>query len=442
MRENPLFEINEDPKLVERALMVGIRWRRQDDAEVIDHLEELEQLLDTLGIPVVGSEIAPLARPRPDLILGSGRAAEIVAECDRLDADCIVFDEDLSPTQQRNWEKLAKRCVIDRREVIIDIFAKRAQTREARLQTRLAQLEYRLPRLRRAWTHLERQRGGAGLRGGAGELQIEMDRRQIREFITSIKRELGDVRKRRSVQRKQREVKPTPNAAIVGYTNAGKSTLLRAMTGANVLVEDQLFATLDPTTRRIVLPNNQEILLTDTVGFIRKLPHGLVESFKATLEETRLADYLIHVVDVTHPKTGEHIEATRAVLKEIEAGDKPTVLVLNKIDRLENRADLVGYNDQAEHVVHVSAATGDGIENLIAALTDLRGRLMERMVLEVPADRYDVVSMAHREGNILFEGYSGQSTWVEVEVPARLHSRFEEYARPEIPGEVRGERKL
>jgi len=296
--------------------------------EVEEHLDELAQLADTLGVPVVGREVVPLTRPHPAYLVGTGKAEEIVVNCQLADADCLIFDDDLNPAQQRNWEGLSKITVIDRHEVILDIFAKHARTKAARLQVKLARLEYQLPRLRRAWTHLERQRGGTGMRGGAGELQLEADQRMVRDQIVTIKRDLAALRQRRNTQRKSRGLKPTPNAVIVGYTNAGKSSLLRALTDADVLCEDKLFATLDPTTRRLLLPNHQELLLTDTVGFIRKLPHDLVESFKATLEETQLANFLVHVVDVSHPLAHDHIAATKAVLKELEADGKPAVLVI------------------------------------------------------------------------------------------------------------------
>ena len=394
--------------------------------------------MDTLGVAVAGSLVARISRgPRPALIVGSGKAQEIVDECARLEADCIVFDDDVSPTQQRNWEKLAERTVMDRREIILDIFCKRAQTQEARLQTRLAQLEYQLPRLRRAWTHLERQRGGAGLRGGAGELQLELDQRRIRDWIASIKADLAETRKRRSVQRSKRESKPIPNAAIVGYTNAGKSTLLRAMTGADVLIEDQLFATLDPTTRRIVLPNNQEILVTDTVGFIRKLPHDLVASFKATLEETRLADFLIHVVDVSHPQAAQHVRATQAVLKELDALDKPTILALNKVDRLEDRSCLAAFQGMADHTIPISADRGEGLDRLAELMTEMRSGRLDRLILEIPTSRYDVVSLAHREGDILFEGYGGDTVWLEVDLPARMRHSVADFERDGLPEDLR-----
>jgi GTP-binding protein HflX len=317
-----------------RAYLVGVRKPGEDQATAEDHLRELTQLSDTFGVEVLTREVVPLRQMNAAYYLGEGKAQEIKAAAVALDADVIIFDDDLSPSQQRNWEKLTKKAVIDRREVILGIFADRAQTREARLQVELARAEYSLPRLTRAWTHLERQRGGTGGRGGAGESQLEVDRRLLRLRIDKLKRDLKHVRQVRATQRQTRLTIPIPTAALVGYTNAGKSSLLNALTGAGVYVADQLFATLDPTTRRITLPNNQPLLVTDTVGFVRKLPHSLVEAFKATLEEATLANVLLHVVDCSHPGALEQKHATEEVLKELGALDRPTILVLNKVDRL------------------------------------------------------------------------------------------------------------
>jgi GTP-binding protein HflX len=317
-----------------RAYLVGVRKQGEAQSTAEDHLRELNQLADTFGVEVLTREVVPLRQMNAAYYLGEGKAQEIKAAATALDADVIIFDDDLTPSQQRNWEKLTNRAVIDRREVILGIFADRAQTKEARLQVELARAEYSLPRLTRAWTHLERQRGGTGGRGGAGESQLEVDRRLLRLRIDKMKRDLKHVRQVRATQRHTRLTIPIPTAALVGYTNAGKSSLLNALTGAGVYVADKLFATLDPTTRRITLPNNQPLLVTDTVGFVRKLPHSLVEAFKATLEEATLANVLLHVVDCSHPGALEQKHATEEVLKELGALDRPTILVLNKVDRL------------------------------------------------------------------------------------------------------------
>jgi len=422
-----LIEITEKPNVVERAFLIGLRRGQMTQAEAEEHLDELAQLADTMGVPVVGREVVTIARIHPALLIGTGKAQQIKEQCEALEADVIIFDDDLSPSQQRNWEKMTDIAVIDRREVILDIFAQRARTHEARLQVQLARLEYSLPRLRRAWTHLERQRGGTGARGGAGEMQLETDRRIVVNQIASIKRQLSELRRRRATQRKQRVVKPTPTASIVGYTNAGKSTLLKRLTGADILVEDKLFATLDPTTRRIQLPNQQELLLTDTVGFIRKLPHDLVASFRATLEETAHADILIHVVDASHPSAMQQIQATKIVLEEIGAVDKPTVVVLNKTDRPQAHLQNYEVGDGAERVVRISAATGQGIEALLDALVELLPTKIERLKLEIPHDRHDLIAMVHREGHVNAESYSDSAVQIDVELPQRLHHHVQQF---------------
>ncbi|MCX7048685.1 MAG: GTPase HflX [Candidatus Sumerlaeota bacterium] len=363
-------------------------------------------------------------------MIGTGKTDEIIAECKRLEADCLIFDDDLSPSQQRNWEKLSEICVIDRREVILDIFASRAQTSEARLQVQLARLEYSKPRLRRAWTHLERQQGGAGIRGGAGELQLEIDQRLVANEILTIRRQMKEVRRRRAVQRKERLSNRIPTVGIVGYTNAGKSTLLNALSGAEVLCEDKLFATLDPVTRRVTLPDNRAILLTDTVGFIRKLPHALIDAFKATLEETCMADYLIHVADVSHPNVSQQIAATNAVLAEIGADGKPTILALNKIDCLDDRAKIPAFGALADHVAPISAQTGEGIEQLLQTLAQICATDAETLILEISPDRYDAVSLVHREGRVIQEEHLDDGTIrMKVELPERLRSKVEGFIR-------------
>ncbi|MBN1515739.1 GTPase HflX [Candidatus Sumerlaeota bacterium] len=429
-----MFDVQKDSMIVERAYLLGVRLNGESAADAEDHLAELSELVSTMGVPVVGCEIASLQSPHPRYLIGAGKVDWIQAELERLDADCLIFDEPLSPSQQRNWEKkLEDVCVIDRQEVILDIFAQRAQTREARLQIQLAKLEYSLPRLKRAWTHLERQRNAAGGRGGMGEMQIEIDRRLVRERIGRIKRELRDVRGNRETQRKKRNERPTPVAAIVGYTNAGKSSLLNRLTRAGVLVEDKLFATLDPTTRRVTLPDNQEILLSDTVGFIRKLPHDLVESFKATLEEATQADILVHVVDASHPNAEAQIAATLNVLDELGAKGKPTILALNKIDRMEDMHATISLAAGAEHAVSISAMTGEGLDRLLELLAKLNPDKTRRMILRIPASRWDLVSLAHREGQIFEERHGAEDVWLDVILPERLRHKLESFRREAMP---------
>jgi GTP-binding protein HflX len=417
--------------------LVGVRRPGDSGITAREHLEELISLTQTYGVPVLGSEIVTLRDMNPTYLIGGGKAEEIFRTCEGLGADVIIFDDDLTPSQQRNWERLTKLAVIDRREVILGIFADRASTNEARLQVDLARAEYSLPRLTRAWTHLERQRGGGGVRGGAGEAQLEVDRRLVRRQIDRLKRDLKHVRQVRANQRRQRASEPVPQAAIVGYTNAGKSSLLNKLTGAGVLQEDKLFATLDPTTRKVQLPNNQVLLLTDTVGFIRKLPHTLVEAFKATLEEAQTASFLVHVVDASHPSALEQRRATEAVLEELEARQKPTILVLNKIDLVEDRSGLGQLAEGYDRVAAISTETGEGLEGLVELLEEFAAHKMLWVRLSVPADRHDVVSLMHREGRVdKIVHLPDSSTWIEGTVPKKFQRKVTEFLTLEIPDEA------
>ncbi len=412
-----------------RGYLVGIRRPGVDGIEAQEHLEELASLAETYGVPILGQEVVSLREIQPRFLTGAGKAEEIHRTCQALEADVIIVDDELSPSQQRNWEKLTSMAVIDRREVILGIFADRAQTKEARLQVALARAEYSLPRLTRAWTHLERQRAAGGARGGAGEAQLEVDRRLVRTQIERLKRELQHVRQVRATQRKGRSEIPLPQAAIVGYTNAGKSSLLNRMTGAGVLQEDKLFATLDPTTRKIILPNSQPLLLTDTVGFIRKLPHTLVEAFKATLEEAQLSTMLLHVVDASHPNALEQRRATEEVLEELKALNKPTILVLNKADLLEDRAMIGPIAEGYDRVIMTSTVTGEGLKELADLMTELAGHEMEQVTLRIPPDRHDVVSLLHREAHVQYLEHDEENadTIVTVLIPAKLRSRVAEF---------------
>ncbi|MCK5844587.1 MAG: GTPase HflX, partial [Victivallales bacterium] len=361
-------------------------------------------------------------------LVGSGKAREIADFAAELKADCLIFNCDLSPSQQRNWEKLTKICVIDRQEVILDIFASRASTREAALQVELARLEYSLPRLTRAWTHLSRQQGGAKGTRGEGEKQIEVDRRLVSSRISRLKKELEMVVKQRKVQRKRRSRSSIPHAAIVGYTNAGKSSLLNCLSGSGVHVEDKLFATLDPTTRRVTLPSGREILLTDTVGFVRKLPHSLVEAFKSTLEESVLADFIIFVLDASDPYVNEHRETTLRVLKELGAGDQDMVVALNKSDLVEcviQRACLTRSNSGA---VLVSTVTGEGIDELLNELERITAAGVESLELLVPPSRHDIIALAYDVGEVVKMSYEADgSANISLLVPGDRRNAFEEF---------------
>lgn len=395
----------DNKKLVERAILIGFHDFTVSQEETAEHLSELNELMRTMGVPVIKELNVSLREPNPRFLLGSGKAEEIANLATELKADCIVFDHDLSPSQQRNWEKLTKLCVIDRQEVILDIFASRATTRESVIQVELARLQYSLPRLTRAWTHFSRQVGGKFGVKGAGEQQIEVDRRIIKTKISHLEKELKEVKQQRSTQRKMREKGILPHAAIVGYTNAGKSSLLNAMTGSNVLVENKLFATLDPTTRHLTLPNKQSVLMTDTVGFVRKLPHTLVEAFKSTLEEAVLADFIIHVLDISSRYAEEHWKTTLSVLEELGAGGKDIITVFNKTDIADDpvlKAKLRAMNPDG---IFLSAKTGMGVEMLLAAITHKTRDRTEIVKLRIPPSRHDIVSLAYKNGKVLSSVY-------------------------------------
>ena len=395
-------------KLVERAVLIGIRPHDQDPAVAAEHLAELKELVANLNIPVVGEIVVSLRNPQAEYFTGTGKAQEIAAQCAELKADCLIFDNPLSPSQQRNWEKLVKVCVIDREEVILDIFASRATTREAVLQVELARLHYNLPRLTRAWTHLSRQRGGVTGARGQGETQIETDRRLLKLRIASLEKELKQLKLQRATGRKHRERTAIPHGAIVGYTNVGKSSLLHHLSGAGIYVANQLFATLDPTTRRITLPNRQDLLLTDTVGFVRKLPHSLVEAFKSTLEEAVLADFLILVLDIASPQLDAQWETTLNVLKELGAEEKNTLIVFNKMDLIDPESDallLARTRALFPGSVYISTKTGEGIDSLLRLLEKMTGSRRKVLRVLLPPQAAKLVALAHAKGNVFEENY-------------------------------------
>jgi len=417
--DSRMFEIKEKPKMVAKAVLVRAFVGSEHRAEAQSLLDELEELVDTLGVPVLNRILVQHRENHARYLVGSGKAEEIAEMVKQEGYDVIIFDNELSPAQQRNWEELSGVAVIDRQEVILDIFGQRAQTKEARLQVELARLEYSLPRLTRAWAHLGQQGGGIGSKG-EGETQLEQDKRQIRKAIDRVKAELVMVRRRRATQRKDRQRTPVPNAAIVGYTNAGKSSLLRRLTAANVLVEDKLFATLDTTTRKVALPNRQPLLLTDTVGFVRNLPHRLVEAFNATLEESVLADFLIHLVDASHPEALNFFNTTQKVLEELGADAKRTLVVFNKIDRVADQATLPSLRLHFLNASFISVKTGEGIDAFLERLAGLVGDELMFMKLRLPAGRSDLVAQLHRDARVHRIEYLDQEVEIEAEVPARL----------------------
>jgi GTP-binding protein HflX len=417
----------------ERVFLVGVELKNRSGTESRESLEELSELAATAGGQVVGDGVQKLASPCAATFIGKGKADEFSGYCRKADVDTIIFDDELSPAQSRNLEKIFNCKVLDRTSLILDIFARRARTREGKLQIELAQLQHLLPRLTRFWGHLSRQQGGIGMRGGEGETQLETDRRRVQDRIARILRELETVRRQRGTQRNARQRNHWALASIVGYTNAGKSTLLNTLTGAEVAAEDKLFATLDPTTRRLRLPTNQNVLLTDTVGFIRKLPHGLVEAFKATLEEVVRADLLVHVVDVSHPRAEDQITAVDAVLEEIGAAGRPTLMVLNKIDRLNGSpAPLNRLLQKHPGAVPISATTGEGIPALLAQLAGQLRPVREFMELAVPHENARVIARLHEVGQIIERRYDRRTARLKARIPPHLHGEFAPFVVREL----------
>ena len=432
------FEIREKPEMVERALLVGLGMPGDSRRERTALLAELEDLVSNLGIGIVGTMLEFTREIQAKYLCGIGKAEEIRAKVEELNADCLIFDNLLSPSQQREWEKLADVTVIDREEVILDIFAKRARTREAVMQVDLARMQYALPRMTGMWKHLDRQRGGSGggKGGGAaargeGEKQIEVDRRLARERIETIRDELELVRRQRGTQRKERTRQGIPTAAIVGYTNAGKSSLLNLITGAGVLAQNILFATLDTTSRKIELPDGQPLVMTDTVGFIRNLPHRLVEAFKSTLEEAVLADFLIQVVDASDEDALRHYETTCEVLSSLGAEDKPMVVVWNKCDLIPEDVREVTLQALSAKLdcpsLCMSVLENKGVDELLAACVEMLSHRVERQTYRIPLAESRIIAIMHRDGKVLNTEYEGNDAIVEAILPKEFAARIASY---------------
>ncbi len=429
----------------EKAFLVGVEWNetpkgkyRPDAWPVEESLTELERLADTAGLDVVGQAVQSLDRPRAGTFIGSGKAKEIAQQLQMLDADVVIFDDELNPNNQRDLEAIfgSRVKVIDRTGLILDIFAQHASTREGALQVELAQYEYRLPRLTQTWTNqaLTRQAGGraggatggVGLRG-PGETRLEIDQRVIRRRIDRIKDELEDVRAHRERHRKRRRHSGLPTVSLVGYTNAGKSTLLNALSDANVYVANQLFATLDPTTRRVELPGGTVVLVTDTVGFIQKLPTQLVAAFRATLEEVTEADLLLHVIDASHPYAMDQAHAVYGTLRKIGAADIPVINVLNKVDRFRDPQTACDALGDLQDSLAVSALTGYGLEALKTHIEEVLESEMVAIDVMLPFERGDLVSVFHERGLIDEEAHNAQGTRIKGRMPHELLPQFEPY---------------
>jgi len=401
-----MFEVKEKPRLVEKACLLAVISKEEERKNAESLLDELDELVSNLGIQIFHKKVLRVRKTYPGYLIGKGKFNEIIQQVGELGCDVIIFDNELSPSQQRNWEEESKVLVIDRQEIILDVFAARAQTKEAVLQVKLARLEYSLPRLRRAWTHLGRQRGGGVTQRGEGEAQIELDQRLVRDQIAATKKEIKQIAKTRKTSRKRRLRIPLPTVALVGYTNAGKSTLLNKVCRSDVLSEDKLFATLDPTSRQARLHNGIKIIFTDTVGFIRKLPHRLVDAFRATLEETLVANLLLHVVDLSNPQFEEHMETTLAVLNELGAEDKEILTVFNKIDLLKSN-DLenlkLSQNCKGVDNVFISCKSGEGISELLEVIESKLGLTKKERTFLIPHDQYQLVVKIRKEGSLINE---------------------------------------
>ena len=415
-----------DRTIREKIVLVAVALPGDTEESVDASLDELELLVDTAGADVEARVVQRRDAPDHTWYIGKGKVDELKQICLAVDADTVVFDNELAPAQQFNLEKLLGRTAIDRTAVILDIFGQNAHTLEGKAQVELALLRYRLPRLRRGKdAKLSQQRGGVGARFGGGETKMEVDRRRIMRRITKLEQDLRSLAATRDLQRKSRGRSGLAAVAIVGYTNAGKSTLLNQLTAAGVLTEDRLFATLDPTTRRLALPGGEPVLLTDTVGFVRSLPHGLVEAFKGTLEVAGLADYLVHVVDSSAADPDGQITAVREVLAEIDADQVPELIVFNKSDLAPAEAKQLVVDHPGS--VAVSAVTGDGADVFLRTLADRLRAITQVVELEIPYGRGDVIAAVHREGEVVSTTEAGTGLRVRARLSDASAGRLSEF---------------
>ena len=401
----------------EKALMVGVIHGNVDEATTYEHLEELELLADTAGAEVVGQVTQRLNKLNPQFLVGKGKADEIVGQAEALGAQLIIFDNDLTPAQAKNFMNLADNLkVIDRRALILDIFRQHARSREAKTQVELAHLEYLLPRLTRQWTHLERQMGGIGARAGMGETQIEVDRRLIRTRISKLKKELEKIDQERIVQSRGR--KKFFRVALVGYTNAGKSTLMNVLSAADVYVQDQLFATLDTTIRQVDINDTHQILLSDTVGFVRKLPHGLVASFRSTLKEVIDADLLLLVLDASSPHVIDHLKTINNVLEEITAGDKRSLIVLNKIDLVKDINALNQLKQSFTEAVMISALDQLRMDDLLNSIQSIMDENFQTIEVDIPFSNGKIISEIQADTEVLDREYYDEGVRMTIKGPS------------------------
>lgn len=406
---------------LERAVLISLRIGRESKVVVEEHLDELERLTDTAGAETIFKILQDRAKPDTAFYIGKGKAEEVAQLIELNDIDIIIFDDDLTPTQVRNLEKLMNKKIIDRSGLILDIFASRAQTREAKTQVELAQLQYMLPRLSRAWTHLSKQYGGIGTKG-PGETQIETDRRIIRTRIAKLKERLGKIESQTTIKSTKR--KEHINVSLVGYTNAGKSTLLNQLTGSDVLAEDKLFATLDSTTRSVQLEKNKEIMLSDTVGFIRKLPHHLVASFKTTLNVVKDADYILHVIDISHPYFEDHIRVVDETLKELDCDKKKQLKIFNKVDALSDKNIIEYVRNKFNDSIIISAARGINISVLKERLNDFYSNKFIEETITLNAVESKIISQLHASTEVISVKYIDEKVVVTFRTDSPNYNRL------------------
>lgn len=410
------------------ALLVGAYKSNKEKNIRLEHLEELKSLATTFGLQTIEKMLVHIRKIETSTYIGSGKVEEIRDLCEEKNIDIVIFDIDIAPHQQRNLEREIKKTTIDRTELILGVFAIHARSNESKLQVKLAQFKYEMPRLKRMWTHLSRQRTGGksgGYLKGAGEKQIEIDRQIIKKKISDLQKDIDKIKEQRELQRKKRKKNQIPSFAIIGYTNSGKSTLMNALTDAKVLVEDKLFATLDTTTRKYTLPNQQQVVVTDTVGFIRKLPHTLIAAFKSTLEEAISSDILIHLVDVSNENAKVMAEASIEVLKELKADEKPIITCLNKIDEIYDQSFITYFKLNYPKTVIISALKKEGFEDLMDKMIGEISNLRKIIKLKIPQSYYKLVSEIIKEGRIISLSYEENDILIEAEIPKMLQKKLE-----------------
>ncbi len=414
--------------LPERAYVIGVHSPKNTKYEAFESFEEAKNLARTAGADVAYVDFIELRQFNPSTLIGQGKVDDLRARICNERPDLVIVDHELSPVQNRNLEEIWKTRVLDRTSLILDIFSQRARSKEGKLQVELAQYEYLLPRLVGAWTHLSKQRGGIGLRG-PGETQLEVDRRRVREKISFIKKDLKKVVSAREIHRSKRQSVPIPTISLIGYTNAGKSTLFNRVTGACEVAEDKLFATLDPKTKKLRLPSGQKILVSDTVGFIRNLPHELIESFKSTFEEVGSSDLLVHIIDASHPDRAQQIETVEKILIEMGLNDKPMLRVMNKIDKIEVDLMTVSTLESTGNTVKISGLEGFGIDELLAKIEDkLCQSYYRRMNLLIPHSKGKALNELYTHGSVLKNTTTADGTMIEVDLPAKWQNMFLQYA--------------